>query len=106
MTILRIDWTQEYPASLNDVPLKLGLTPLRLLTILAEHPRQVIAYGRIYARLWPDVIVEMQQISYHLHFLRRHLPPDTIRTVPHRGLVLTIPADQIELQQEMRYDAA
>jgi len=101
MPTLRIDWTREHPASLDGRPLELRPTPLALLTILAEHPRQVVSHERIYARLWPDVIVEPQQINYHLHILRRDLPPDTIRTKHRRGLMLTIPADHIEIAQEI-----
>lgn len=84
---------------------QVALRPMefQLLSILARRPRHCVSFDRLYDALWGSrEAVEPQQIYWHRHQLskklREAMPVGTgeiIRTVPRRGLMLDLPADQV-----------
>ena len=69
-----------------------------LLWVLAEEAGKCVSYDDLLNRVWPDAVVEPQQISAHksriLKKVRREcgkMKPPLIRTIRGRGLLLEIP---------------
>ena len=75
-----------------------------LLAALAESPGKCVSYDAIYKKLWgDDVVVEMQQISYHkaqlLKKMHRVAPKSNVKTlitpVSGEGMILNLRPEEI-----------
>jgi DNA-binding response OmpR family regulator len=79
--------------------------PFRLLTILARHPESGVGYEDIERYVWPDAVVERQQVGFHrariIKKLSAIIPKKEakalIQVKPGRGLRLILAPHQIRL---------
>ena len=81
-------------------PVRLPEQPFRILTMLLEHPGEVVSREEIRKKLWPnDTIVEFEHsISAAMNRLRQALGdsadnPRYIETLARRGYRLMVPVD-------------
>lgn len=76
----------------------------RLISLLATSPGICVAYDAIYEALWGDTVVEPGQISYQKSKLLKRIEsvaPERsglVHTVPKRGLMLNLTADEVEIR--------
>ena len=84
-------------------PVRLPEQPFLILTMLLEHPGEVVTREEIRKRLWPnDTIVEFEHsISAAMNRLRQALGdsadnPHYIETLARRGYRLLLPVDCVE----------
>lgn len=71
-----------------------GARAFDVLQLLAEQPGQLVPKQALLDRVWPDVVVEENNIAVHISQLRKLLGGDAIATIPGRGYRLTArPAD-------------
>lgn len=85
----RLD-TERCTLSRDGDPVPLRPKVFDLLRYFAERPRKLTSKEEIFAKLWPDVVVEETSLAQCVSHLRRSLGPfgrDLIRTVPRRGYV-------------------
>jgi predicted ATPase/DNA-binding winged helix-turn-helix (wHTH) protein len=57
----------------QDVPVRIGGRALDILTVLVEHPGELVSKGDLIARVWPDTIVEEGNLKVNMAALRRVL---------------------------------
>lgn len=72
---------------------------LDLLQVLLEAGSQLVRRETIYARLWPDTIVEERNLTVHISTLRRLLDIDGtqyIETVPRTGYRMNVPVEVLD----------
>lgn len=72
-------------------PVVLGGRAFELLLALAERPDRLVTRDELLDRVWPDVIVEENNIAVQISSLRKVLGPEAIATVPGRGYRFTHP---------------
>lgn len=85
----RLD-TQRCTLSRDGENIPLRPKVFDLLRFFAERPGQLASKDEIFARLWPDVVVEETSLAQCVSHLRRSLGPhggELIKTVPRRGYV-------------------
>lgn len=80
----------------HDVPVRIGGRALDILTLLVEHPGELVSKGDLLARVWPDTVVEEGNLKVNMAALRRVLgeqPGDAqyIATVVGRGYRFVAP---------------
>jgi predicted ATPase/DNA-binding winged helix-turn-helix (wHTH) protein len=63
----------------------LGARAFDLLLALLEHPGQLLSKRVLMDRVWPDVIVEENNLAAQMSALRKVLGTDVVATVPGRG---------------------
>lgn len=68
----------------------LGDRAFDLLRTLAQAPGEVISAADLFARVWPDRVVEENNLHVHISALRKVLGPQAIRTVRGRGYQITL----------------
>lgn len=100
---LILDERRPGEAVLDGQRIRLQEKQYRLLGLLAERPGECVPYDDIYARLWPDVVVEPNQ----MHFQKRRLVQalagaapggqGLVTTVPKRGFRLNLPAAAVRM---------
>ena len=83
-------------------PVRLPEQPFRILSMLLEHPREVVSREEIRKKLWPnDTIVESEHsISAAMNRLRQALSdsadnPRYIETLARRGYRLIVPVEWV-----------
>lgn len=79
-------------------PVKIGSRAFDLLTILAAARGAVVTKSELLARVWPDLVVEENNLQAQISGLRRVLGAqpdgqDWIRTVPGRGYRFAAPVE-------------
>ena len=57
----------------DDKPVSLGSRALEILTVLLEHPGELVSKQELMARVWPNVFVEPANLAVHMSALRRML---------------------------------
>src|ERR1700737_1726167 len=57
----------------EDVPVRLGSRALDLLITLLERPAQVVTKKELFARVWPNLVVDEGNLRYHVSALRKAL---------------------------------
>ncbi|HEV3423154.1 MAG TPA: winged helix-turn-helix domain-containing protein [Paraburkholderia sp.] len=72
---------------LNGEPLRIGTRAFDILELLIRAEGQVVSKDEIMRRVWPDTVVEENNLQVHIAALRKVLGDDrdVIRTVPGRG---------------------
>ncbi|MDE1179245.1 winged helix-turn-helix domain-containing protein [Paraburkholderia sp.] len=75
---------------LNGEAIRIGSRAFEILLLLAEANGTLVSKDDIMRRVWPDTIVEENNLQVHISALRRALGDerDRIRTVPGRGYLL------------------
>ncbi|MBP7667512.1 MAG: transcriptional regulator [Burkholderiaceae bacterium] len=73
-------------------PVPLGGRAFDLLCVLAEHADRVVSKDELFARVWPGLVVEDNNLTVQVSALRRVLGTGAITNLPGRGyrLVLSV----------------
>ncbi len=71
-----------------------------LLALLVEHPGELLSKQRIMDAVWPDTVVDENNLNQAVSVLRRALgeergDPRIIATVPRRGYQLIVPVERV-----------
>ncbi|MFB6463014.1 winged helix-turn-helix domain-containing protein [Bradyrhizobium tunisiense] len=74
----------------GEVPVRIGGRALDILTALVERPGEIVSKQELFARVWPNTIVEEANLKVNMNALRRALgdgpePAKYIATVTGRG---------------------
>lgn len=72
-------------------PLPIGSRALDVLIALLQRPGQTVSRATLVAEVWPDVVVEDNNLNVQISGLRKLLGTDAIVTVPGRGYQFTLP---------------
>jgi len=75
-------------------PASVGGRAFDLLVALTERADRVVTKHELMDLVWPDVIVEENNLQVQISALRRLLGPAAIATVPGRGYRFTAPLDE------------
>jgi DNA-binding winged helix-turn-helix (wHTH) protein len=57
----------------GGVPVRLGRRALDILIALVERPAEVVTKKELFARVWPDLVVDEGSLRYHVSALRKAL---------------------------------
>ena len=57
----------------DSVPVRLGSRALDILIALVERPAEVVTKRELFARVWPDLVVDEGNLRYHVSALRKAL---------------------------------
>jgi DNA-binding winged helix-turn-helix (wHTH) protein len=57
----------------GSVPARLGSRALDILIALVERPAEVVTKKELFARVWPDLVVDEGNLRYHVSALRKAL---------------------------------
>jgi DNA-binding winged helix-turn-helix (wHTH) protein len=57
----------------QGVPVRLGSRALDILITLLERPAEVVTKKELFARVWPDLVVDEGNLRYHVSALRKAL---------------------------------
>ncbi|WP_095095865.1 winged helix-turn-helix domain-containing protein [Pseudomonas sp. Irchel 3A5] len=74
----------------SGVPLRVGTRAFDILELLITCPGRLISKDEMLQRVWPDTVVEENNLQVHISALRKALGEDRdlIRTIPGRGYML------------------
>jgi len=72
---------------------RIGARAFDLLLALVERRERVVGKGELLDLVWPDTVVEENNLQVHVSTLRRVLGPQAITTIPGRGYRFTAPID-------------
>jgi DNA-binding winged helix-turn-helix (wHTH) protein len=80
----------------GGVPVRLGSRALDILIALVERPAEVVAKKELFARVWPDLLVDEGSLRYHVSALRKALDEGQSATryvanVSGRGYCFVVP---------------
>lgn len=78
----------------DGVAAKLGARAFDVLLALIEHRHSPLPKRELIDRVWPDVVVEENNLEVHVWALRKLLGAQAIATVPGRGYRFALPIDQ------------
>lgn len=67
----------------------LGSRAFDLLMLLVEHRDRVVSRDEIFAKVWPGLVIEENNLSVQVHALRRVLGSDAVATITGRGYRFT-----------------
>jgi predicted ATPase/DNA-binding winged helix-turn-helix (wHTH) protein len=83
----------------DGVAMRIGTRAFDILELLLRHQGQLVSKELILQSVWPDTVVEENNLQVHISALRKALGADReqIRTVPGRGYVL-LGGESIEAQ--------
>lgn len=87
-------------------PVRLGGRAFDLLVALADRPGQVTSKDELMQILWPREVVEENTLQVHISALRKQLGSESIRTVPGRGYLLTLPIESRAAASPVGYPSA
>ena len=78
--------------------IRLGSRALEILIALAEHSGQLVTKDQLMARVWPNTVVEENNLKVHIAALRRTLGDGQpgrryVATVPGRGYRFVAPVE-------------
>jgi len=84
----------------NEVPVRIGGRGLDILTALVEQPGELVSKAQLLARVWPDTVVEEDNLKVNMAALRRALgekpgAPQFIATVVGRGYRFVAPVRSV-----------
>jgi eukaryotic-like serine/threonine-protein kinase len=85
----------------DDLPIALTPKAFDLLAFLAANPGRLLTKDELLQAVWPDVVVEESNLSYHIFAIRKALGDGSdsekyIETVPKRGYRFTAPVQRLE----------
>jgi DNA-binding winged helix-turn-helix (wHTH) protein len=70
---------------IDERPAKLGARAFDVLLALVERRDRAVSKNELFELVWPDVVVEENNLQVHISALRKLLGPQTIATIPGRG---------------------
>src|SRR3982075_2227284 len=65
--------TTERVLEKEGIPVRLGSRALDILVALVERPAEVVTKKELFARVWPDLVVDEGNLRYHVSALRKAL---------------------------------
>jgi len=65
--------TTERVLEKKGIPIRLGSRALDILIALVERPAEVVTKKELFARVWPDLVVDEGNLRYHVSALRKAL---------------------------------
>ncbi len=74
---------------IEEVPARLGARAFDVLVALVERRDRAVSKNELFELVWPDVVVEENNLQVHIWALRKLLGPQTIATIPGRGYRFT-----------------
>ena len=74
---------------IEGVPARLGARAFDVLAALVERRDRAVGKNELFELVWPDVVVEENNLQVHISALRKLLGPQTIATIPGRGYRFT-----------------
>jgi predicted ATPase/DNA-binding winged helix-turn-helix (wHTH) protein len=74
---------------IEEVPARLGARAFDVLVALVERRDRAVGKNELFELVWPDVVVEENNLQVHISALRKLLGPQTIATIPGRGYRFT-----------------
>ena len=80
-------------------PAALGARALDLLQALAERAGQLVSKQALMDLVWPDVVVEENNLAAQISALRKVLGGDVIATIPGRGYRFTAKLDEAPAEE-------
>ncbi|HIJ72682.1 MAG TPA: DEAD/DEAH box helicase [Candidatus Hydrogenedentes bacterium] len=111
-TVLVVDDKHPGQVLLDGAPIRLQEKQYRLIRALAERPGECVPYETIYQAVWEDTIVEPNQMHFQkqklLAGIKKTCPnrASLIKTIPKRGFVLDLAAEEVELHPAPAVSAA
>lgn len=81
---------EERKLLVNHQEVVLGSRAFDVLLALAAHPCEVLSKQTLLTLVWPDSVVEENNLQVHISTLRKLLGAHCITTVPGRGYCLTV----------------
>lgn len=81
--------------SLAEKPARLGARAFDVLLALVERRERVVSKLELMDVVWPNLVVEENNLLVHMVALRKVLGPRAIATIPGRGYRFTLPVDAI-----------
>jgi DNA-binding winged helix-turn-helix (wHTH) protein len=80
----------------GDRPVPLGSRALEILIVLLERPSELVSKQELMARVWPNTVVQPENLKVHISALRRALRDGRdgnrfIINIPGRGYCLVAP---------------
>ncbi|MGY2374559.1 winged helix-turn-helix domain-containing protein [Pseudomonas sp. SDO524_S393] len=98
---------QQRLVSKGGWPVPLGGRALDILATLLETPGQFIGKDTLIARVWPNTVVEENNLRVHIAALRRALDGQRyILNEPHRGYCFVVPAQDSAPATRPRHNLA
>jgi predicted ATPase/DNA-binding winged helix-turn-helix (wHTH) protein len=76
---------------LGDAQVHLGGRAFDLLLALVQHRDRLVSARELIEAVWPDVVVESNNLRVQISALRKLLGPSALLTVPGRGYRFTLP---------------
>ena len=73
---------------IEEVPVRLGARAFDVLVALVEWRDRVVGKNELFELVWPDVVVEENNLQVHISALRKLLGPQTIATIPGAAIAL------------------
>jgi len=78
---------------IDQQPAKLGARAFDVLLALVERRERLVSKDELLDLVWPDVVVEENNLQVQISTLRKLLGPQAIATVPGRGYRFSVPVD-------------
>jgi DNA-binding winged helix-turn-helix (wHTH) protein len=97
--------TTERVLEKEGVPVRLGSRALDILIALVERPAEVVSKKELFARAWPDLVVDEGNLRYHVSALRKALGEGRsgtryVTNVSGRGYCFVAPISRAASQPE------
>jgi predicted ATPase/DNA-binding winged helix-turn-helix (wHTH) protein len=73
----------------DDIPARLGARAFDVLTALIERRDRVVGKSELLEAVWPNLVVEENNLQVQISALRKLLGSDVIETIPGRGYRFT-----------------
>ena len=77
----------------DGAPVSLGARAFDLLGVLLDNRDRVMSKGDLIDRVWPDTVVEENNLSVQVSMLRKVLGDAAIATIPGRGYKWALPVE-------------
>ncbi|MEO8135942.1 MAG: winged helix-turn-helix domain-containing protein, partial [Betaproteobacteria bacterium] len=74
----------------DEMPAKLGARAFDVLLALVERRDRVVAKTELLDLVWPNLVVEENNLQVHISTLRKLLGPQAVATIPGRGYRFTL----------------
>jgi predicted ATPase/DNA-binding winged helix-turn-helix (wHTH) protein len=74
-------------------PVMLGARAFDLLAVLVERPGQLVAKNELLTLVWPNLVVEENNLQVQVSTLRKVLGQSAVATVPGRGYRFELPVE-------------
>ena len=81
--------------SIDGTPAKIGARAFDVLLALVERRERVVSKHELMDLVWPNLVVEENNLLVHMVALRKLLGPRAVATIPGRGYRFALPIDAV-----------